>query len=250
MDKRSTTGSSTFTFSTSALSITTSGSLWSNARNLVLSNARADSCSDMASPRQASSVRDRQVLERLLNVIIPQRAARTAQKLLDRYGTLPRVFAAFDCFHSADPVGELLGAVRGTLLQSLQSEVTKGPVLCATEAVVEYLTFSMSGLGIEEVRVLFLDTKNRVLRDEVVSSGTINEAAIYPREILRRALEYGSTAMIIAHNHPSGDPQPSQADIDATKRLIVAGRELGIVLHDHIIVAREGWVSLKSEGVI
>ena len=112
--------------------------------------------------------------------------------------------------------------------------------------VIEYLVTAMARLSVEEVRVLFLDGKNRLISDEIVSRGTISEAPIYPREILKRALVVDATALIIAHNHPSGDPKPSQGDLEITTRLIQAGKELGLTIHDHIIVGSEGWTSLRD----
>ena len=112
--------------------------------------------------------------------------------------------------------------------------------------VIEYLVTAMARLSVEEVRVLFLDGKNRLISDEIVSRGTISEAPIYPREILKRALVVAATALIIAHNHPSGDPKPSQGDLEITTRLIQAGKELGLTIHDHIIVGSEGWTSLRD----
>ena len=112
--------------------------------------------------------------------------------------------------------------------------------------VIEYLVVAMARLPVEEVRVLFLDSKNRLISDEVVSRGTISEAPIYPREILKRSLALDATALILAHNHPSGDPSPSEGDIEATNKLLKAGREIGLTVHDHIIVGREGWTSLRD----
>ncbi len=120
--------------------------------------------------------------------------------------------------------------------------------ICLSKAadVIEYLVIAMARLPIEEVRVLFLDSKNRLICDEVVSRGTISEAPIYPREILKRSLVLDATALIIAHNHPSGDPKPSEVDVEATCRLVKAGKELGLTVHDHIIVGSEGWISLRD----
>ncbi|MEO9600212.1 JAB domain-containing protein [Parasphingorhabdus sp.] len=112
--------------------------------------------------------------------------------------------------------------------------------------VIEYLVVAMAHLPIEEVRVLFLDSKNRLISDEVVSRGTISEAPIYPREILKRSLALDASALILAHNHPSGDPKPSDGDVEATNRLAKAGKALGLTVHDHIIVGSEGWVSLRD----
>lgn len=120
--------------------------------------------------------------------------------------------------------------------------------ICLSKAtdVIEYLIVAMAQLPVEEVRVLFLDSKNRLISDEVVSRGSISEAPIYPREILKRALALDASAMILAHNHPSGDPNPSDGDIEATCRLLKAAKELELAVHDHIIVGSEGWISLRD----
>tara|TARA_R110002124_G_scaffold88913_1_gene227770 strand:+ start:1029 stop:1442 length:414 start_codon:yes stop_codon:yes gene_type:complete len=132
------------------------------------------------------------------------------------------------------------------MLVSFKDEMLDRISLSKAADVIEYLVVAMARLPIEEVRVLFLDSKNRLISDEVVSRGTISEAPIYPREILKRSLALDATALILAHNHPSGDPKPSENDIDATLRLVKAGKELGLTVHDHIIVGREGWISLRD----
>ena len=124
------------------------------------------------------------------------------------------------------------------------------PVLASWQALLDYLTIDMAHLTVERVRVLYLDTKNRLIRDEHVADGSIDEAAIHPREVIRRALDLGAAALIIVHNHPSGNPEPSRADIQITGRIAEAGRLLGVELHDHVIIGREGSVSLKAKGLI
>ena len=98
--------------------------------------------------------------------------------------------------------------------------------------------------------MLYLNAKNMLILDEMVGEGSIDEAAIHPREVIRRALDLGATGLILVHNHPSGSPQPSRADIDVTNRIAEAGRLLGIVVHDHVVIGREGHVSLKAKGLI
>jgi DNA repair protein RadC len=140
--------------------------------------------------------------------------------------------------------------VRDVMLHVLRAEALKAPVLGTSEALIDYLFADMAHLPFERVRALFLNAKNRLLHDELVCDGSINEAPLYPREIMRRALEVGATALILAHNHPSGDPEPSEGDIRATRRVAEAGRALDIRLHDHVILARSGWSSLRMLGLI
>lgn len=131
-----------------------------------------------------------------------------------------------------------------------RSAVSEKPVLGSWQALLDYLTIDMAHLTVERVRVLYLDTRNRLILDHHAGDGSIDEAAIHPREVIRRGLDIGASALILVHNHPSGNPEPSRADIQLTQRVAEAGRHLGIVVHDHVIVGREGHVSLRAKGVI
>jgi DNA repair protein RadC len=149
-----------------------------------------------------------------------------------------------------NPAIQHLGMVRGVMLHVLRAEALEGPILSSSQALIEYLFADMAHLPAEQLRVLFLNSKNRLLRDEVVSEGSVNETQVYPREIMRRALELGATALVLVHNHPSGDPQPSRGDIEATRRVVAAGRPFEIQIHDHVIIARSGWSSFRSLGLM
>jgi DNA repair protein RadC len=140
--------------------------------------------------------------------------------------------------------------VREAMLHALMSDAFAGPVLADSAALIDYLTLDMAHLAGERLRVLFLNAGNRLLGDEVISEGSVNETAIYPREIMRRALDLGATALILVHNHPSGDARPSRSDIQATRRIADAGRALDICIHDHVIIARSGWSSFRALGLI
>ena len=131
-----------------------------------------------------------------------------------------------------------------------RSEVRDKPLLSSWQALLDYLAIDMAHLTIERVRVLYLDARNRLVLDHHAGDGSVDEAAIHPREVIRRGLEVGATALILVHNHPSGSPEPSRADIQITRRIAEAGRLLGITVHDHVIVGREGHVSLKAKGLI
>ena len=108
----------------------------------------------------------------------------------------------------------------------------------------------MAHLTVERVRVLYLNAQNRLILDHHAGDGSVDEAAIHPREVIRRALDVGATALILVHNHPSGSPQPSRADIQITNRIAEAGRLLGVTVHDHVIIGREGHVSLRAQGLV
>jgi DNA repair protein RadC len=136
------------------------------------------------------------------------------------------------------------------MLHVLRSHAVDGPVIGNSQALIDYLFLDMAHLPTERLRVLFLNSKNRLLGDEILSEGSIDEIPLYPREILRRALEVGATALILVHNHPSGDPHPSAEDVRATKRLQEACRALGVSIHDHLIVARTGCWSFKAAALL
>lgn len=139
---------------------------------------------------------------------------------------------------------------RQAMLYTLRAEVAAGPLLSNYAALIDYLRADMAHHTIEQFRVLHLNTRNRLLRDEVMHQGSIDQAAVYPREVIRRAIEIGSAALILVHNHPGGDPSPSQRDIDITRAVAQAGRLLGIVVHDHLVIASRGHVSMRAKGLI
>ena len=131
-----------------------------------------------------------------------------------------------------------------------REKVREAPIISSWQALIDYLTIDMAHLTVERVRVLYLNARNMLVLDDLVGEGSIDEAAIHPREVIRRALDIGATALILVHNHPSGSPNPSRADIEITNRIAEAGRLLGITVHDHVIIGREGHVSLKAKGLI
>lgn len=197
----------------------------------------------------------RKILEALLLPLGTPHTGAIVDELLDEFGSLPAILAAepaalHACLPEDGHVASFLIAVRVAMLHSLRTELGQSPILSTSEALTDYLFASMAYHQIEHLRVLFLNSSNRLLRDELMSQGTVNQAPLYPREILKRALEIGATALIIVHNHPSGDPTPCQADVKATAHLVAAARPLEIAVHDHLIVARTGWRSLRAEGWI
>ena len=131
-----------------------------------------------------------------------------------------------------------------------RASLTRRPLFSSRGALIAYLTTAMAWRGREQFRVLFLDTKNQLIVDEVMNEGTVDHAPVYPREVVRRALEVDAAAVVLAHNHPSGDPTPSPADIEMTHQVFAAGRALKIAVHDHLIVGRDGAASLKSLGLM
>lgn len=204
----------------------------------------------------AEALADHEVIEYLLMTAIPRRDTKPiARTLMKQFGTLAGVFNADPVALARHPgMGETsAAALRIVALAArrlARTQATAQPMLSSWQALIDYLTIDMAHLTVERVRVLYLDTKNHLIRDEHVTDGSIDEAAIHPREVIRRALDLGATAIIIVHNHPSGSPEPSRADIQITNRIAEAGRLLGISVHDHVIIGREGHVSLKAKGLI
>ena len=204
----------------------------------------------------SEALADHEIIEYLLMTAIPRRDVKPlARTLLKRFGSLAGVFNADSQGLAQHPgMGESsAAAIRIVALATrrlARTRATEAPLLASWQALLDYLTIDMAHLTVERVRVLYLDAKNRLIRDEHVADGSIDEAAIHPREVIRRALDIGAAALIIVHNHPSGNPEPSRADIQITNRIAEAGRLLGIEVHDHVIIGREGHVSLKAKGLI
>lgn len=204
----------------------------------------------------AEALADYEVLEYLLFAANPRGDTKPlAKALLARFGDLNAVLNAEPgALRQVKGMGETgtatLKAVALAARRMARGQVRSKPVLGSWQALLDYLTIDMAHLTVERVRVLYLDVRNRLIVDHHLGDGSIDEAAIHPREVVRQALDVGASAMILVHNHPSGNPEPSRADIDITRRIAEAGRLLGIVVHDHVIVGREGHVSLKAKGLI
>ncbi|WP_324262793.1 DNA repair protein RadC [Altererythrobacter sp. H2] len=204
----------------------------------------------------AEALADYEVLEYLLFAAFRQGDTKPlAKALLARFGSFAGVLDATPgALMQVKGMGETsVGALKSVALAArrmARSEVRQEPVLGSWQALLDYLTIDMAHLTVERVRVLYLDSRNRLMLDDHVCDGSIDEAAIHPREVIRKALDIGSSALILVHNHPSGDPSPSRADIQITKRIAEAGRLLGIVVHDHVIVGREGHTSLRAKGLL
>jgi DNA repair protein RadC len=204
----------------------------------------------------AEALADYEVLEYLLFAARPRGDTKPiAKALLKRFGSLAGALnAEAGALASVEGMGDVsaaqLKAVALAARRMARSEVQDKPVLASWQALLDYLAIDMAHLNVERVRVLYLDARNRLILDHQAQEGTIDEAAIHPREVIKRGLEVGATALILVHNHPSGSPEPSRADIQITQRIAEAGRLLGITVHDHVIVGREGHVSLKAKGLI
>jgi len=199
---------------------------------------------------------DHELVEYLLALALPRRdTKKLAKKLIDDFGGIGGLLSA-----DARTIQRLSGLSDGAVaalkiaqasaLRLLKSEVAQRPVLGSWQALLDYLRADMAHLAVERVRVLFLNGRNMLIRDEAMWEGSVDESAVHVREIMRRALDCQATALIIVHNHPSGDPSPSAQDIRLTKELIEAGKHMRIDVHDHIIVGAKGHSSLRALGLI
>lgn len=198
---------------------------------------------------------DYELLELLLARSLPRGDVKPiAKALLTKFGALAAVLGA-----TLEELATIRGVGRGValdlkLLQEATlrmgaTEIRKRTVISSWNALLAYVRVAMAHEGREQFRVLFLDKKNQLISDQVMNQGTVDHAPVYPREIMRRALELSSSAVILVHNHPSGDPTPSSADIDMTRQVVEAGRPLRITVHDHLVVGRDGVASFKALGL-
>lgn len=195
---------------------------------------------------------DYELLELLLFRVIPRADTKpVAKALLNRFGSLAEVLGASENLLSELPgvgpsVALDLKIIEAIAKRSALSKVMKREVLSSWSKVIAYCTAAMAYESREQFRVLFLDKKNHLIADEVQQTGTVDHTPVYPREVVRRALELSATAIILVHNHPSGDPTPSRADIDMTHMLIQAAKVLGITVLDHVIIGKEGHASMRG----
>jgi len=204
----------------------------------------------------AEALPDYELLEFLLCTAQPRGDMKPLAKgLVKRFGSLAGVLSAEpDSLLAIPGMGEAsvaaLKAVRAAGLRLLRAEVADRPVLSSWRQLLDYCQAAAGFAEIEEFHLLFLDRKNALIADERQQRGTIDHTPVYPREVVKRALELGASALIMVHNHPSGDPTPSKADIEMTREVQKAAAALGVGLHDHVILARGRHTSLKSLGLI
>ena len=149
-----------------------------------------------------------------------------------------------------DPTIAALKIAEATALRLLETKVEGRPILSSWDALGDYLHAAMAHSRVEEVRILFLNAKNMLIANEALWQGSVDEASVHVREVIARAIALGATALIIVHNHPSGDPAPSQQDIRLTRDLVEAGRHMKVTVHDHIVVGANGRASMRAQGLI
>ena len=198
---------------------------------------------------------DYELIEYLLTLTIPRVDTKPlAKRLLHDFGGIgPLLGASADALRReglTDPTIAALKIAEATALRMLEARIERQPVLSSWDALGDYLQAAMGHKRVEEVRILFLNAKNMLLANEALWQGSVDEASVHVREVIARAIALGATALIIVHNHPSGDPTPSTQDIRLTRDLVEAGRHMKVNVHDHVIVGAAGRTSMRAMGLI
>lgn len=206
--------------------------------------------------RGSESLPDYEILELLLCQAIPRGDVKPlAKELIRRFGSLGGVLTAdpdrlMECKGVGESAAVALRVVHEAAMRLARGEVLGRPVISSWQALLDYCQTAMGYEKTEQFRVLFLDRKNVLIADEVLQTGTVDHTPVYPREVIKRALELQASAVILVHNHPSGDPTPSRGDIDMTREIQESGRRLGVILHDHVVVGRGRTASFKTLGLL
>ncbi len=204
----------------------------------------------------AEALADYELLELLLCIAIPRRDVKPlAKSLIDQFGSFAEVITAEPArLKEVKGLGEgaitALKIAQASALRLAREQVTGKPVLSSWQTLLSYCRSAMAYNKTEQFRILFLDRKNVLIVDEVQQQGTVDHTPVYPREVIKRALELGASAIILTHNHPSGDPAPSRDDIAMTREIVEAGKRLGVTVHDHVIVGKKGHASFKAMGLL
>lgn len=203
----------------------------------------------------ANAFLDYELVEYLLGLTIRRIDTKPiAKRLIDQFGGVGQLLSADVSTLRREGVSDAaiaaLKIAEATALCLLETRIEGRPILSSWDALGDYLQAAMAHSAIEEVRVLFLNAKNMLIANEAMWRGSVDESAVYVREVISRAITLGATAIIIVHNHPSGDPSPSKQDIRLTRELIEAGRHMRVTVHDHVIVGSQGRSSMKALGLI
>lgn len=227
-----------------------------HGRGTILELADVDTIGrrDLLAPAAVDTNRCRSVLENLLAPLAPAQARAWSTRLIKRFGTLSAVLTS-DTHNIMQAVNDerlpaFLNSIHKAHLHTLRMAIDTSPIISDSNNLINYLTTLVAYEPRECLRILFLNSSNKLLADEEFGKGSINHMPLYPREIIRRALELRSTAIIVVHNHPSGSSKPSESDINATKKLVNATVAFDIVVHDHLIIATGGYSSFRIMGII
>lgn len=204
----------------------------------------------------AQSLSDYELLKLVLFRAMPRRDTKPlAKAILARFGTFADAMnAPEDRLLEVPGLGDAavteIKLVRAAAMRLMRGEVLERPVLSSWQGVLDYCRAAMSFEAKEQLRILFLDKRNQIIADEIQQEGTVDHTPVYVREVVKRAHELSATAIVLVHNHPSGDPTPSRADIEMTKQTVAAAKPLGVAIHDHIIVGKQGHASFRGLGLI
>jgi DNA repair protein RadC len=204
----------------------------------------------------ADALADYELLELLLFRSIPRRDVKPlAKALIERFGDFAGVLAAdprriAEVAGAGEQVALDLKAIQAALERAMRATARKGEHVGSWSRLIDYCRIAMQHETREQFRVLFLDVKNNLLADEIMGEGAHDHAPVYPREVLRRALELRAAAVILVHNHPSGDPKPSGADVEITREIVAAAETIGLKVHDHLVIGKHGHASLKMLGLM
>ena len=199
---------------------------------------------------------DYELVEYVLGLAIPRKDTKPlAKRLMAEFGSFSALLAAAPVELKrveglTDNAAAALKFIEATALRALRTAAIHRPVLSGWQALTDYLHASMAHRMTEEFRVIFLNNRNIMVRDEAMGTGTVNAAPVYPREIVKRALELGASGLVLVHNHPSGDPSPSRDDIQMTKAIVEAGKPLGLTVHDHVVIGKSGHASFRALGLL
>lgn len=204
----------------------------------------------------ATALADYELLELMLFRTIPRQDTKPlAKALLAKFGSLSAVLAApvqriAEVKGAGPSVAQDLKVAQAIMERASKSELAKRTVITSWSQLVNYCRMSMAHEPREQFRVLFLDAKNQLIADEVMNEGTVDHAPVYPREVARRALELSAASVILVHNHPSGDPKPSAADLAITREIVAAAEAISVRVHDHLVIGRDGVSSFKTLGLL
>lgn len=205
---------------------------------------------------EGKDLHDYEILEIILFSAMPRGDVKPlAKQLIKEFGSFAKVISApGKDLKKINGIGEAaitaIKVAHETSLRILKEDFSKKTVIASWKSLLDYCRASMSHIKNEQFRIFYLDTKNQLISDEVQQEGTVDQTAVYPREVVKRALELGASAIILAHNHPSEDCTPSKSDIDMTTKIILAAEPLGVTVHDHIIIGGSKHFSFKSNGIM
>lgn len=201
------------------------------------------------------ALQDYELLELILFMAIPRKDVKPlAKELIQKFGSFAKTIHADIPELMESGLSEnsaiALKAIESSAFKMMKQDLEKKPILNSWSRLIDYLYASMAHDTKEQFRLLFLNKKNELIGDEVQQTGTVDHTPAYPREIMKRALSVGATAIILVHNHPSGDATPSQADVELTQDIIAAALPFDITIHDHIVISKHGHTSFKTDGLI